>query len=203
MMALLLALVNWVALLPAVTPAVPRLEIAHAQGTGTCSAVVFEIDKDGFANALTAAHCVEKSSETQRLDITVNGRTAVVLHQNRLLDLAIVRFRARDEVAMVLAKDNPLQGSEIAVLGFAFGEEEIVVQFGHIAQKFNKPTRTTWVDSTLIFGDSGGALINDQGELVGINSAIKYQGPARIGMVVPVTAILDYIDAFQAMKVKK
>lgn len=199
--ALVLLMTEWITVLPTVVASVPRLEARKAGGsTAICSAVIFEIDPLGYAHALTAAHCVAATTEHERVDITVAGRVGVVLHQNTILDLAIVRFRPRQDRPIRLASTNPPSGSEVAVLGYAFGEDDLVVQFGHIAQPYNRRSRTTWVDVTLMFGDSGGALINRAGELVGINSAILYQGPARIGMVVSVEAIHDYLEYFAALK---
>jgi S1-C subfamily serine protease len=203
---LLLPAADWPTLLQQAKPHVPRLEMRKGDESGICSAVVFEIDADGYATALTAAHCVDKQPG-ERLDLTVNGRTGVVLHSNSLLDLAIIRFRAKNDTAIDLAPDEPPAGSEVAIIGYAFGVDEPVAQFGHIAQSYNKETRTTWVNADLIFGDSGGLLVNAQGQLVGINSRIYSGGPlgqmAHIGAVVTVTQIRDYLDAYQAMKKAK
>lgn len=189
---------DWPALVPTVTPSVPRVQIAKQGQTGVCSAVVFLVDADGYAHALTAGHCVAKPNESDRIDVTVNGRTAVVTQSNAILDLAILKFRRKDETPIVLAPDMPAAGAQVAIVGYAFGTEEIVVQFGHIAQRYNRESKSTWINADLIFGDSGGAAVDAQGRLVGINSSIYYQGPAHIGAVVTVDQIADYLDAYRA-----
>lgn len=195
---MVLALADWAAIVPNITKSVPRVEIGRGERVGVCSAVVFLIDADGFAHALTAGHCVQKQSETERIDVTVNGRTAVVTHSNGLLDLAILKYRAKDDVPIVLAPDMPIAGTEVAIVGYAFGVEQVVVQFGHIAQQYNRESKTTWINADLIFGDSGGSAVDGQGRLVGINSAIYSQGPAHIGAVVTVDAIGNYLEAYRA-----
>lgn len=205
-MTLLIAvlLLDWVSLVPTVAKSVPRVEIQRGGDSGVCSAVVFDVDRYGYAHALTAGHCVQRASESERIDLTVNGRTAVTLHSNSILDLAILKFRAKDDVAIVLAPDLPAAGTEVAIVGYAFGVEEIVAQFGHIAQKYNRETKTTWVNADLIFGDSGGSLVDAQGRLVGINSRIYSGGMlgqmAHMGAVVTVDQIRDYIDNFNALR---
>ena len=205
MIALLLvfAVADWVALMPQAAAHVPRVEIQKGGEKSLCSAVVFDIDKDGFASALTAAHCVEHQPN-EKIDITVNGRNAVALHSNALLDLAIVRFRAKHETAIQVAQDEPKAGTEVAILGYAFGVEEIAAQFGHISQAVNRESKTTWVNVDLIFGDSGGALIDSEDRLVGINSRIYTGGmlgqSSHMGAVVTVTQIRDYLDAYADMK---
>lgn len=193
-----LLLADWPTLVPSVTKSVPRVEIAKNGTQGVCSAVVFLVDADGFAHALTAGHCVQKTSESERIDLTVNGRTAVATHSNGILDLAVLKFRAKDDVPITLAPDMPAAGSEVAIVGYAFGVEEIVTQYGRIAQKFNRESKTTWINADIIFGDSGGAAVDDQGRLVGINSRIYFNGPAHIGAVVTVDQISDYLDAYRA-----
>lgn len=201
----LLLSTDWVSLMPTVAKHVPRVEIRKGETVGICSAVVFEIDKDGFAHALTAAHCVDRQPN-ERMDVTVNGRNAVALHSNNLLDLAVLRFRAKQETPIPIAPEEPPAGTEVAILGYGFGVEEIAAQFGHVAQAINRETKTTWIAADMLFGDSGGALVDGQGRLVGINSRIYSGGvlgqSAHMGAVVTVSAIKDYIDAFNEMKKK-
>lgn len=203
---LLLALVNWVALLPTITPSVPRLEIQKSGSSGACSGVVFEIDKDGFAHALTAAHCVERASDTERIDLTVNGRNGVAVATNNLLDLAIVRFRARGETPVTLAKATPPTGTEVAIIGYGFGIEEISVQFGRVAIPYQRDTKAVWIDGMALFGDSGGGIFSDTGDLIGITSRIYSAGMmgqmAHISAAVPIEAVHDFIDDFRAKQKK-
>ena len=195
---LLVLQLAWADLVPTLTKSVPRVEIQKQGQTGVCSAVVVLIDDDKFAHALTAGHCVQKSSESERIDLTVNGRTAVVTHSNSILDLAVLKFRARDDAPITIAPDMPPAGAEVAIVGYAFGVEEIVTQFGRIAQRYNRESKTTWINADLIFGDSGGAAVDGQGRLIGINSRIYHNGPAHIGAVVTVDALRDYLDAYRA-----
>jgi serine protease DegQ len=204
---LLLLQAPWADLVPTVQKSVPRLEMSRNGQQGVCSGVVFEIDPDGFALALTAAHCVERASDTERLDLTVNGRNGVVVATNTILDLAIVKFRARAEVPIVLARQAPVAGSELAIAGYAFGVEDIVVQFGRCSQSYNKETKSLWIDGMLIFGQSGGAIVNEKGELAGLTSRIYSGGAmgqmAHIGAAVPIESIKDFIDDFRERSKKR
>lgn len=199
-MLLVLALADWAAILPTVEKHVPRLEMRRGDQAGVCSGVVFATDADGFAFALTAGHCVQKA-ENERLDLTVNGRNGVVVATNSILDLAIVKFRKRDEIAITLAAVPPLTGSPVAIAGYSFGVEDLVVQFGHVAQSYNKETKTIWIDGVFIMGQSGGAILNEQGELVGLTSRFYSGGlfgqSAHIGAAVTIEAIKDFIDDFR------
>lgn len=199
----LLAGTDWVALIPTVEKSIAKLEVQKASGSGICTAVLFEKGADDMMAAFTAAHCV-KRDPTERMDITVSGRTAYVVDSNTILDLAIVRYRARGgEQPIVIAKQIPHKGEEVMILGYPFGVEEIAEQFGHVAQPVNKETKTTLLNAMLIFGNSGGGAVNGAGELIGINSAIVSQGPASLAAVVTVEQIIDYIDFYRARYVKK
>lgn len=196
-LALLLAL-DWAALLPTLQKSVPRVEMQKGEQTGLCSSVVFMVDADKYGHALTAGHCVARANEQERIDITVNGRTGVVTHSNGILDLAIVRFRAKDETTVTLAPMNPPMGTPVAIIGYGFGVQSLVAQFGHVAQSFNRESKSTWINADLLFGDSGGAAFDEQGRLVGINSRVYSTGPAHIGAVVSAEQIRDYLDAYEA-----
>jgi S1-C subfamily serine protease len=190
---------DWSTIVPTVTDKVPRLEMRKGDDRGTCSGAVVLID-DGWAYALTAAHCVDHAP-TDRFDLTANDRHGVAVAFNTLLDLAIVKFRAHDEKVVALADKAPPLGSEVAVVGYAFGVTDLVVQFGHVAQTRNKETKTIWLDVVTIFGDSGGLVMDDQGRLIAITSHFYSGGltgqAAHISAAVTLDAVRDFLDDFR------
>lgn len=187
---------DWVAIVKDMDAKIPRLEMRAEEGSGgVCSAVVYRVDPDRWALALTAAHCVRHDT-AKRFDITVNRHHAEVILQNTLLDLAVVQFRASKEQAITRAPDPPQRGTPVAILGYAFGIESVAAQFGHVSQTVNRETKAIWVNADLIFGDSGGAVIDAQGRLVGINSRIySAMGVAHMAAAVTIEEIEEFIDA--------
>ncbi len=201
-LALLTPSADWTA----IGKAIPRLVLHTGDTTGTCSSVVVLLE-DGWAYALTAAHCVAHAP-TDRVDLTANDRHATVEKVNTILDLAIVKFRAHQEPAIVLAPAMPPAGAEVTVIGYAFGVEDLVLQFGRIAQSYNRETKRVWFDVATIFGDSGGAVVDDQGRLLAITSAIVNGGlsgqSAHLSAAVPIAAVKDFLDDFtQTLKKEK
>lgn len=197
---------DWQPVSAAVEKKIVRLEMeTNGEPSGSCSAVVFAIE-DGQAEAVTAAHCVSHPA-TARFDLTANRHDAVVAKFNTILDLAIVTFHAKHEEAITLAPQTPPMGAEVSVVGYAFGIKKMAAQFGRVAQPWNDETEALWLNVDLIFGDSGGAAIDDQGRLIGINSRIYSGGfmgqMAHIAAVVPVEAVTDFITAYQKGKPKK
>lgn len=185
---------EWVTLIPNVEKSIVRLEVQKGKEAGICTAVIFEIT-DGTAAVLTAAHCVA-AQPNERQDITVSGRTAHVVDSNTILDLAILRYRARShESAIPMAAKLPFKGEEIMIAGYAFGWDDIHEQFGHVSNPKHPKYKATALDATLIFGDSGGAAVNGAGQLIGINSSIVSQA-ARMGFVVSIEEIQDYLDSY-------
>lgn len=202
MLLALLLLADWIAVIPTVEKSIAKLEAQKSAQTWTCTAVIFEHDpQTGMAAALTAAHCVTKEPN-ERLDLTVSERTAYVVDSNTILDLAVVRYRMRDsEQPIAIATTLPVKGTEVMVVGYPFGLQDIGEQVGIVSQH-NKETKTTFIDADLIFGNSGGACVNAQGELVGINSAILSQGPAHLGVIVTLDHVQDCLDSYRARFVK-
>jgi S1-C subfamily serine protease len=180
---------------------VPRLEML-TQGTDTpsvCSAVVFAVT-DGTAEAITAAHCVTHVGSSH-FDLTVNRKHAEVMVFNNLIDLAIIRYEAKKDVAITFAPRTPPMGAEVAVVGYAFGIKHIAAQFGRVSQPLNDETNAVWLNIDLIFGDSGGAAIDELGRLVGINSRIYSGGMmgqmAHIAAVVPIEDVVDFVESYR------
>lgn len=201
LLAALLASPDWTS----IGTSVPRLEMQRGEDKGSCSGVVVLLE-DGWAYAVTAAHCVAKSP-TERLDVTANDRHAVTVATNTLLDLAIVKFRAHHEQAITLAPLPPAVGTPVAVVGYAFGVSELVTQFGHVAQTHNRETKAIWLDVVSIAGDSGGAVVDEQGRLVAITSRVYSGGmlsqSMHISAAVPLDTLKDWLDDWREVLKKE
>lgn len=182
---------DWRPVLKDAIKSVPRIE-SQAEGQAepaVCSGAVINATQ-GYL--VTAAHCVDG----EKIALTVNGRHAELVRQNRLLDLAIVRFSPKDTKAMKVAQDVPEMGDEIAVVGFAFGSRQVQAQVGRVVSPMEEADQVMRVAVDVIAGDSGGPCINPTGELVGITVAVQHYGPMHLGVVVPLRTVVDFIQPF-------
>ena len=185
---------DWASVIEPAAKQVMRLEMLRegAQEPGICTAVVINEDT---SVALTAGHCVSKP-QTQSLSVTANGRHAEVLRVNELLDLALVKVQLRGEKHMLLADKTPRAGTPVAIVGFAYGDSEVMFQFGHIAQTRNSVTRLALLNADVIGGDSGGACVDGQGRLVAINSRIYPWYSSGVAGSAPVEQIKEFAEQF-------
>jgi S1-C subfamily serine protease len=191
---------DWVPVVKDLERRVPRMQIAYPDGKreGSCSAVFINSEQGVL---VTAAHCT--GSEDDRPDITIAGRDAAIARSNRILDLAIIRVEPQDEdEACPLAKATPPRGTEVAVAGYAFGFQQMPMQFGRMSLPFLREDGQQLVNIDMIVGDSGGALIDSTGALVGLVSAVKAYGPMHLGVAVPVEAIRDYVKQYLPVEKK-
>lgn len=184
---------EWPTVVKGLDKKVPRIEIQQdgAERPGICSGVVISLEQ---AVVVTAAHCV--AGKPEDLSITVNGRDARVIRTNAILDLALLRFDVKDEQEMAIAPEAPSAGDEVAVAGYAFGVSRIAFQFGRVSQPWNLETKAVWLNLDLIFGDSGGAAIDNQGRLVGLSSRIYSQGPAHMAAFVSAEQVRDFCKGY-------
>lgn len=180
-------------------PSVASLKVMRAvrggrRAEGAGSAVV--VTSDGFL--LTSAHVVGTSSEGvagfadgRQLDFEVVGR-------DELSDLAVIRVAGRDLPAAVLGDADDLRVGQLVVavgnpLGFegslsagivsALGRSFATRSSGHV--RFVENVIQT--DAALHPGNSGGALSDSAGRVVGVNTAIVGPGIGQgLGLAVPV-----------------
>jgi S1-C subfamily serine protease len=184
---------SWPALMPAAQTSVLRIESQNEDTGrgGTCSGPVVNV-KAGYV--LTAAHCVPTGA---RPSLTVASQHAEVARVNRLLDLAVLRTELpKGTTAMVLAPAPPPAGTPVAILGYGFGTRDLVIQVGVIAHPKESRTQMTWVNGDLLPGDSGGAIVDGQGRLVGITSGFLFFFAAHIGQAVPLETVRAFVAPY-------
>jgi len=178
------AAADWADVYERTAPAVRFLDV----GTdgGYCSGIVIN-KAEGFV--LTAAHCV-----TDNDAFAVDHRDATVVSVNPLLELAVLKTRLRKGASQItLAPALPRVGSSVAVLGYPFGARTVTMQAGILANA-DAGDGTAWVNADMLPGDSGGAILNDAGELVGVTSGYRANGAAHIGRIVGIDDIRDFVE---------
>ena len=178
-------------------PSVAALSVRTSRGGGAGSAVVFT--KDGFL--LTSAHVVTGSAGgTVAFDDGTETGFDVV-GTDPLSDLAVLRSRSvtappaelgdADKLKigqLVVAVGNPLglAGSVTAGVVSALGRS-IPTRSGRLVRLIDDVIQT---DAALNPGNSGGALADSSGSVIGINTALAGYG---VGLAVPITPTTRYI----------
>lgn len=171
-------------------------------GTGSGSGVV--MSSDGYL--ITNHHVIDGADS---YDVTFeDGRTyeAELIGSDGLTDLAVLRISADGLVPIAFGSADALSiGDPAIAVGNPLGQEGGASITVGIVSAFDR--RVDFADDTSLFGmiqtdaainsgSSGGALVNAEGSLVGITSAIGVStaGPEGIGYAIPIE-LVDRITA--------
>lgn len=142
---------------------------------------------------LTNSHAIE---DAQAINITLSdGRhyTAKVLGMDKPSDIALLQIQAKNLTAITISDSNQLKvGDIVAAIGNPYGLNQsvtagIVSALGRTTLGIESYENFIQTDAPINPGNSGGALVNTQGELVGINTAIfgPNRGSVGIGFAIP------------------
>lgn len=180
-----------------ILPSVVALEVRTARGTGAGSAVTFT--DDGFL--LTSAHVVAGSGGGAATFSDGAEARFDVVGADPLSDLAVLRVRSTgappatlgdaDELhigQLVVAVGNPmgLAGSVTAGVVSGLGRS-LPTRDGRHIRLIDDVIQT---DAALNPGNSGGALADSTGRVVGVNTAVAGYG---LGLAVPVNSTTRHI----------
>ena len=167
-------------------PAHPRKE--QSLGAGVI------VSPNGYI--LTANHVVEGADEV-KVAIADNKAqyTARVIGTDPQTDVAVLKIEASGLPAITLADSEQLEvGDVVLAIGNPFGIGQtvtmgIVSALGRSGLGFNGYENFIQTDAAINQGNSGGALVDAEGRLVGINTAIisRTGGNQGIGFAVPIT----------------
>ncbi|CCB76702.1 putative protease [Streptantibioticus cattleyicolor NRRL 8057 = DSM 46488] len=170
--------------------ALPGVVYIHVKGGGEeATGTGFLLDSDG--RIITNNHVVEPAATSGEISVTFNGgtvRKARVLGRDGGYDLAVIKV---DGVAGLRPlplgnSDSVRVGDPVVAIGAPFGLEGTVTS-GIISAKDRPITaggsggggdQVSYVDALqtdapINPGNSGGPLMNGQGQVIGINSAIR------------------------------
>ncbi len=166
----------------------PSIQQQQGQGSG------FITRSDGVV--LTNAHVVEGANE---VSVTLsNGRsfTGKVLGSDPLTDIAVVKVVAEGLPVAPLGNSARVRPGEWAIaIGNPLGLDNTVTA-GIISaiQRTNaigEGQRVPYIqtDAAVNPGNSGGPLINDRGQVIGVNTAIRQAPGAGLSFAIPINLV--------------
>ncbi|HEY2591774.1 MAG TPA: trypsin-like peptidase domain-containing protein [Steroidobacteraceae bacterium] len=166
-----------------------RSRIERSLGSGVI------IDAQG--HIVTNQHVIANAEEI-RIQLA-DGRTAIasVVGRDPDSDLAVLKIKLGNLPVMPLGRSDQLKvGDVVLAIGDALGLSQTVTH-GIVSatsrQQLGIATLEDFIqtDAPINFGNSGGALIDTNGELIGINTAIvaKTLGVEGIGFAIPVNMV--------------
>ena len=206
----------------AVMPSVVSISVSTSNGSGTGTGVV--ISSDG--NILTNNHVVQGAGGgNAQLVVTFSDGTsarAEVVGTDPTTDLAVIHVDRDDLTPATFGNSSELRvGQQVVAIGSPLGLDGTVTQ--GIVSSLDRPVRAEQnaqddvntvidaiqTDAAINPGNSGGALVNLDGEVVGINTAIASlssgggeAGSIGLGFAIPIDqarAIADeLIDSGEA-----
>ncbi|TFW22136.1 Do family serine endopeptidase, partial [Massilia arenosa] len=173
----------------------PRDEEQSSLGSGVI------VSPDGYI--LTNYHVVEAADE---IDVQLaDGRKASgkIVGTDPETDLAVIRIDLKGLPVMVLGKTELAKvGDVVLAIGNPFGVGQtvtmgIISAMGRNNLHINDFEDFIQTDAAINFGNSGGALIDTSGHLLGINAAIYSQsgGSVGIGFAIPVSTARTVMEA--------
>ncbi|WP_042220908.1 S1C family serine protease [Oceanobacillus manasiensis] len=206
-----------------VTPAVVGVINIQQQGdfwqqqesnqAGEGSGVIYK-NEDGTAYVVTNHHVIEGADSVEVVLYDETHIEAEIVGSDVFSDLAVLRMNGEQvEQTMELGSSENVKVGEPAIaignpLGLMFSSSVtqgvISGKERTIPQDFNQDGRADWqaeviqTDAAINPGNSGGALININGQLIGINSMkINQAAVEGIGFAIPIDSAMPIIEELE------
>jgi len=152
---------------------------------------------------LTNNHVVEGADEIEVGLADGRKAEASVVGTDPETDLAVIRIKEKNLPVIVLGEpDKARVGDVVLAIGNPFGVGQtvtlgIISALGRNNLHINHFENFIQTDAAINFGNSGGALVDSRGNLLGINSAIYSQtgGSVGIGFAIPVSTAKTVLDS--------
>ena len=152
---------------------------------------------------LTNNHVIAAADEIEVVLADGRKAPAKVVGTDPETDLAVIRIAASNLPVIVLGHAEQARvGDVVLAIGNPFGVGQtvtmgIISAVGRNNLHINQFENFIQTDAAINFGNSGGALIDTSGNLIGINTAIYSQtgGSVGIGFAIPVTTAKSVMEA--------
>ncbi|GAA0198462.1 hypothetical protein GCM10008944_15040 [Cytobacillus oceanisediminis] len=196
----------------AVLPSVVQINVSGGSEAGSGTGIV--ISSDG--NILTNNHVVEAAAEQGTITVAFSDGTTskgTIVGRDPKTDLAVVKVERDGLTPATFGKSSDLAvGEEVVAIGSPFGLESTVTS--GIVSALNRPVSSSdgsgqnttvfpavQTDAAINPGNSGGPLVDLEGRVVGINSAIRSGGTTAasagsigLGFAIPIDLAKSVAD---------
>ncbi len=191
---------------------------ANKQTESTGSGVIYK-ELDGYYYILSNNHVVEDAFKHNMHELYVYDAfgekyDATLVYSDPAYDLALIKFKAGEAALSVLniADDNPAINETVAAMGnpkaqyntTTYGNikayKTIEVEEGTNSDKSDVTFKVLWHTAYTNHGSSGGALINYELEIVGINYATgsNKDGTFTCGFSIPAVRVKEFLLTAEA-----
>lgn len=199
--------IDWTAVSEAVSNSVVSIQVMSQEGSGQGSGVVW----DDRGHIVTNHHVVETAGNDGQVVVMVGNRAypATLVGSDPATDLAVLQLEEIPNGLSAISRGDSaaLQvGADVMAVGSPLGLSGSVTT--GIVSAVDRPVSTGQIDNSLIVtnaiqtsaplnpGNSGGALVDASGQLIGINSSIATlgseggtSGSIGIGFAIPVQLV--------------
>lgn len=177
-------------------------ENAEAAGTGMV------LSKDGLV--LTNNHVIADSTKIA-VTVATTGKTyeASVVGSDSSKDVAVLKLKDASNLQTATIDDDDVQvGDDITAVGNSEGGGQLQAADGSVTDLGASVTTTAQgtedsetlndmiqVQADIVSGDSGGALLDDEGEVVGMNTAASSGSATVTGFAIPIESALSTAES--------
>ena len=178
----------------------PDTEVQRSLGSG------FVMDKAGYI--ITNYHVIGDAKDVHVSFSNSDSMTAEVIGKDPATDVALLKVRASSRAlkALDLGDSDSIQvGDQVAAIGNPLGYDRSITLgiISALHRSLMSPQgtpidRVIQTDAALNHGNSGGPLLNAEGEVIGVSSAISTgdtgaQGNIGIGFAIPINTVKDVV----------
>jgi serine protease Do len=180
-----------------------NIQMSSGQGSG----VIFKVNSEGVY-ILTNQHVIDGAKELIVEILPDKVFPAIVVGSDTSTDLAVIKIK-KDEIddnvyknikPLVFGDSDALKVGEKAIaIGNPLGYNDTVT-VGYISAlgreiKSKNSLKLIQTDAAINPGNSGGALVNDKGEVIGINTIkIAEEGVEGLGFSIPINSAKPIVD---------
>lgn len=178
------------------------------QETTSCGSGVIIYASDSYLYMVTNYHVVEDATTLSVTFVDDQTYEAQLCGYDETMDIALLKVAVADVSADTLSQisvvaigdsDELAVGQQVVAIGNALGYGQSVTT--GIVSALNRSISTdtsTYIqtDAAINPGNSGGALLNMDGELIGINTAkVSSTDVEGMGYAIPISQVLDLIQS--------
>ena len=158
------------------------------------------VSAQGQGYVLTNNHVIAHAADIQVLLYDGRIAKASLVGADEESDLAVLKIEASNLPVIHIAEQQLRPGDVVLAIGNPLGLNQTVTMgiVSAIGRQLNSSSAEDFIqtDAAINLGNSGGALVNAEGELVGINTLLigKAAGAEGIGFAIPVTTAKKVLD---------